>query len=91
MIRPGGIYSANGGGRVLGVLDARKDQTITMAISIAPTPTSNNIELKSNTDGVYVYTVTEDGDVFFNITRYSYMTKIAVADVQGVDYIRLFS
>ena len=28
----------------------------------------------------------EDGDVFFSITRYSYITKIAVADVQGVDY-----
>ncbi len=86
LVRPGGLYSSNGGGRVLAIRDARKDQSITMAINIAPALNSDNAELKSNADGVYVYIVKEDGDVFFNITRYSYITKIVVANVQGVNY-----
>ncbi|MBR1415591.1 MAG: hypothetical protein IJ570_06985 [Prevotella sp.] len=86
LVRPGGLYSANGGGRNLGVLNCKKDQNITMAITIAPNPTSGNVELKSDEDGVYVYTVTEDGNVIFSITRYSYLTKIGVSDVAGVEY-----
>ena len=86
LIRPGGLYSANGGGRSLGILNCKKDQAITMAINIAPTVSSGNAELKSSEDGVYVYTVTEDGNVIFSITRYSYITRIAVGDVAGVEY-----
>ena len=86
LIRPGGLYSANGGGRSLGVLNCKKDQEITMAISIAPSVSSGNAELKSNENGVYVFTVKEDGDVIFSITRYSYITRIAVGNVAGVEY-----
>lgn len=78
LIRPAGLYSQNGGGRVFGILNCKKDQNITIDVSVAPTLTTSNAELKSNEGTVYVYTVLEDGDVLFNLARYNAIASISV-------------
>lgn len=78
LIRPGGLYQGNGGGRAFGILNCKKDQNITIDVNVAPTLTTSNAELKSNEGSVYVYTVLEDGDVLFNLARYNYIASISV-------------
>ena len=86
LIRPAGLYSQNGGGRAFGILNCKKDQVITINVTAEPSITSSNAELKSKEENVYVYTVTEDGHVLFNLPRYNTIASVAVGDVAGVEY-----
>ena len=81
-----GLYSANGGGRNIGVLNCKKDQTITIEVTAQPGVNAGNVELFSKTDSTYVYYVNEDCDVVFNLARYNVISKIAVKYFRGVDY-----
>lgn len=82
LMRTGGLYQFNGGGRAMGLLDCKKDQTITIVATGDPNPTTN-VTLKSNSDQTYVYTVNEDGHVKFTPARYLYFKSIKVEDPVG--------
>lgn len=81
-----GLYSANGGGRNFAILDAKKDQIITLQVTIEPTIKSGNIELFDKTDSTFVYYVNEDCNALFNLPRYHVFSKISVKYFLGADY-----
>lgn len=86
LIRPTGLYQANGGGRTFGILDAKAGQAITIAVTAEPSLTKGNVELISAENGEYVYYVKEDGNVIFNLARYNNITKVSAAKFYGADY-----
>lgn len=77
MRKASGLYQGNGGGRAMGMLACTKGQIITIVGTGDPNP-STNATLKSSSNGTYVYTVTDDGDVKFTPARYLYFTSITV-------------
>ena len=83
-----GLYQGNGGGRTFGVLDVKKDQTITVEVTEQPSIKlgGESIELFAQGDGSYTYYVNADCDVVFNLPRYNVISKIKVEDFQGVEY-----
>ena len=81
-----GLYQGNGGGRTFGVLDAKKDQIITVEVTEAPSIKSGAVELFAQTDSSYTYFVNEDGNVVFNLARYNVISKISVKKFYGAEY-----
>ena len=81
-----GLYSSNGGGRNFGVLNAKKEQLITIVITGEPAVNVGKVDLYSKTDSSYTYFVNEDGNVRFNIARYNTIRSISVKNFVGVDY-----
>lgn len=81
-----GLYSQNGGGRNFGVLNAKKDQIITLVMTAQPTVNLGNVDLYSKTDSSYVYYVNEDCNVRFNVARYNYIKYVSVKKFYGAEY-----
>ena len=81
-----GLYQGNGGGRTFGVLDAKKEQVITIEVTEAPSVKSGNVDLFSKTDSSYTYFVNEDCNVVFNLARYNVISKISVQKFYGAEY-----
>ena len=81
-----GLYQGNGGGRTFGVLDAKKDQVITIEVTEQPSIKSGAIELFNATDSSYTYFVNEDCNVVFNLARYNVISKISVKKFYGAEY-----
>ena len=77
LLRTGGLYQFNGGGRAMGMLGCTAGQIITIVGTGNPNP-STNATLKSQDGNTYVYTVNADGDVKFTPARYLYFTSITV-------------
>ena len=76
------LYMMANGTRQIGCLNCTKDQTITIVTADSKTVTAvTNVTLKSsNSDGTYIFTVDNDGDVKFNVNNYFAMYSITVAD-----------
>lgn len=81
-----GLYQGNGGGRTFGVLDAKKNQVITVEVTEAPSIKSGSVELFSSTDSTYTYFVNDDCNVVFNLARYNVISKISVKKFYGAEY-----
>ena len=77
LLRTGGLYQFNSGGRAMGMLGCTAGQIITIVGTGNPNP-STNATLKSQDGNTYVYTVNADGDVKFTPARYLYFTSITV-------------
>lgn len=74
----GGLYSMNGGGRSFGILDCEAGSTVTIEVTAAPALTKGSAELVSNDGEVYVYNVTEAGNLIFSLARYNTIKKIVI-------------
>ena len=81
-----GLYQGNGGGRTFGVLNAKKEQIITVEVTEAPSIKSGSVELFSSTDSTYTYFVNDDCNVVFNLARYNVISKISVKKFYGAEY-----
>ena len=81
-----GLYQGNGGGRTFGVLNAKKEQIITVEVTEAPSIKSGSVELFSSTDSTYTYFVNDDWNVVFNLARYNVISKISVKKFYGAEY-----
>lgn len=81
-----GLYQGNSGGRNFGVLNAKKEQLITLVMTAEPTVNVGNVDLYSKTDSSYTYFVNEDGNVRFNVARYNVIRYISVKNFVGVEY-----
>ncbi len=87
LMRPGGLYSQNGGARAFGILNCTKDQIITINATMDPSPTTN-VTLNNTNGNTYTYKVNADGDVKFTPARYIWINSITVEDPAAgvVDY-----
>ena len=79
LMRSGGLYQFNSGGRAFGLQNCKKGQIITITASGDPN-VSTNATLKSSADGTWSYTVTADGHVKFTPARYLYFYTISIED-----------
>ncbi|MDE5561355.1 MAG: hypothetical protein K2J00_06120 [Bacteroidaceae bacterium] len=86
LIRPAGLYQANGGDRAFGVLNCKRDQSISITTTAQPSITSGSVLLANKVDGAYVYHVTEDCDVIFKLARYNNISRISVKFIVGAEY-----
>jgi carbon monoxide dehydrogenase subunit G len=85
-----GLYQGNGGSRTFGVLDAKKDQVITIEVTEQPSIKSGAVELFAQTDNSYIYIVNEDCNVVFNLARYNVISNISVRSSSNAEYIVKF-
>ncbi len=74
-----GLYSSNSGGRAFGLADCKAGQIITISSTGAPSA-NTNVSLTSSENGTYVFTVTADGPVKFNLARYLYIKTIKIEE-----------
>ena len=74
-----GLYQFNSSNRSFGLRDCKKNQIITIVATGDPNP-QTNVTLKSSSNGIYVYTVNEDGHVKFTPARYLYFKSISIED-----------
>ncbi|MBR6592328.1 MAG: hypothetical protein IKK81_06895 [Prevotella sp.] len=74
-----GLYQFNSGGRAFGLADCKAGQIITISSTGAPSA-NTNVSLTSSENGTYVFTVTADGPVKFNLARYLYITTIKIEE-----------
>lgn len=79
LMRPGGFYNFNSGGRAFGLQDCTAGQIITITADAAP-EAQINVTLKNSSGGSYVFKVTEDGGVKFNFPKNKYIFTIDVED-----------
>ncbi len=79
LMRTGGLYQFNGGGRAFGINNVKAGQIITIVVNAEPGITSNATK-KSSDGNTHVFTANEDGYVKFSLARYLYIYSVSVAD-----------